>query len=354
MKSSTAALSVLAGLLLAGAYATTATAAEPPAIAANAADHQMRELLDAPLLFTKRHSYSGIHIYDTFYKWPPGGGGIYVIENPAAERGQWKIRAVIDPTTPETLGLGVYNDPELSWDATRLLFCFKGQPNGSTSIYEIGVDGRGLRRLTDPDTTLDRYKGAHGGQHDVTPTYLPDGRIAFLSTRPSGLVPCANSGVAILHVMDADGSDIHTISVNNVNEFDPCPMPRRTDPLRPLGIRRQERVDYPVAVDGQPRWHARDGPVRQQHGVPRSDSRRPTGPQFAPDRGYVCQTQLDPAGLDCHGRSPAGKERRSRHHQSRASGQTDLRPRRFVRAVAAVGGRRVVQRPSAGCEAQRD
>ncbi len=63
------------------------------------------------------------------------------------------------------------------------------------------------------------------GQHDITPAYLPDDRIVFLSTRPSGLVPCFNTGVAILHVMNADGSDIHSISVNNVNEFDPCPLP---------------------------------------------------------------------------------------------------------------------------------
>jgi len=181
--------------------------------------------LDAPLLFVKRHSYSGIHIYDTYYKWPPGGGGIYVLENPAAPRSQWKIRPVIDPTTPDTLGLGVYTHPELSYDAKRLLFCFKGEPAGSTSIYEIGIDGRGLRRLTDPTPTCDCYKGSHGGQHDLAPAYLPDGRIVFLSTRPSGLVPCANEGVSILHVMNADGSDIHPISVNNVNEFDPSVLP---------------------------------------------------------------------------------------------------------------------------------
>ena len=185
----------------------------------------MLRLLDAPLLFVKRHSYTGIHIYDTFYKWPPGGGGIYVLENPSAPKDQWQIRPVIDPTTPETLGLGVYTHPELSWDATKLLFCFKGEPTGSTSIYEIGVDGRGLRRITDPACACDCYKGSHGGQHDIAPAYLPDGRIVFLSTRPSGLVPCANSGVSILHVMNADGSDIRPISVNHVNEFDPCVSP---------------------------------------------------------------------------------------------------------------------------------
>ena len=181
--------------------------------------------LDAPLLFVKRHSYQGIHIYDVYYKWPPGGGGIYVIENPSAGRAEWKIRPVIDPTTPKTLGVGVYSDPELSWDATKLLFCFKGEPEGSTSIYEIGIDGRGLRRLTDPAPTLAGYRGRFSGQHDVSPAYLPDGRIVFLSTRPSGLVPCNNTGVAILHVMNADGSDIHPISVNNVNDFDPSILP---------------------------------------------------------------------------------------------------------------------------------
>ena len=188
-------------------------------------EQQPTQLLDAPLLFVKRHSYTGIHIYDTYYKWPPGGGGIYVLENPAASRSQWRIRAVIDPDTPNTLGFGVYSHPELSWDAKKLLFCFKGKPDGNTSIYEINVDGQNLRQVTDPSPTCATYKGSHSGQHDISPAYLPDGRIVFLSTRQSGLVPCNNTGVGILHVMNADGSDIHPISVNFVNEFDPVVLP---------------------------------------------------------------------------------------------------------------------------------
>ena len=192
---------------------------------AHASEADMRASLDAPLLFVKRHSYTGIHIYDTYYKWPPGGGGIYILENPAAPREEWRIRTLVDATTPDSPGDGVYSDPNLSWDASRVVFTFKGTPDGSTSIYEIGIDGAGLRRLTNPEETLYRYQGAHGGQHDVYPAYLPDDRIVFLSTRPSGLVPCADTGVSILHVMNADGSDIHPISVNNVDEFDPAIMP---------------------------------------------------------------------------------------------------------------------------------
>jgi cytochrome c553 len=205
----------LAALLF---FCNLTQAAENPA----SPETSMRAMLDAPLLFVKRHSYTGIHIYDTYYKWPPGGGGIYILENPAAPPDQQRVRALIDPTTPETLGLGVYSHPELSWDAQRVMFCFKGQPQGNTSIYEIGIDGRNLRRITDPAPTCVSYKGSQSGQHDVAPAYLPDGRIVFLSTRPSGLVPCNNTGVATLHVMNADGSDIHPISVNFVNEFDPA------------------------------------------------------------------------------------------------------------------------------------
>ncbi|MHC4584207.1 MAG: HzsA-related protein [Planctomycetota bacterium] len=179
--------------------------------------------LDAPLLFVKRHSYQGIHIYDTYYQWWPGGG-IYVLENPDAKADQRRIRPVIDATTPETLGEGVYSDPELSYDATRLLFCFKGQPEGNTCIYEIGIDGTGLRELTNPIGCV-KPSGRYTSHHDVGPAYLPDGRIIFTSTRLNGLVPCNNTGVDIMHVMDADGSNMHAISVNNVNEFDPSILP---------------------------------------------------------------------------------------------------------------------------------
>ncbi len=184
--------------------------------------------LDAPLLFVKRHPYFAGHIYDDYYTWHPGGG-IHIIENPTAPPAKRKIRPVIDPTTPETLGEGVYRDPEISWDAKRLLFAFKPSQHAGTSIYEINIDGTGLRRITDPVTACAAnappVRAFGHGRHDITPAYLPDGRIVFTSTRPAGRVPCFNSEVDVLHVMNADGSDVHPISVNNVNEFDPSVLP---------------------------------------------------------------------------------------------------------------------------------
>jgi hypothetical protein len=176
------------------------------------------------MLFVQRFNQKGIHIYDNFFKWRPGGG-IYLIENPADPPEKHRIRPLVGPDAPDTLGSGMYWDPELSWDASRLLFCHKPSNGGSTSIYEIGVDGTGLRRLTNPTPYCADYKGSHSGVHDMQPAYLPDGRIIFTSTRQHGLVPCANGGVNILHVMNADGVDVRPLSVNNVNEFDPCVLP---------------------------------------------------------------------------------------------------------------------------------
>ncbi len=192
------------GVPLSDAQSAEAT---PPAL-----DKPLKEMLDSPLLFVKRHPYMSGHIYDDYYTWHPGGG-IYILDNPAAPLEEHHVRPIIDPTTNETLGEGVYRDPELSWDAKRIVFAYKPAAGAMTSIYEIGVDGHGLMRLT----ASDKY-------HDITPAYLPDGRIVFNSTRPKALVPCFNSGVDTLHVMNADGSDIQSISSNNVTEFDPAIM----------------------------------------------------------------------------------------------------------------------------------
>ena len=183
--------------------------------------------LNAPLLFVKRNPYYAPHIYDEYLPYRPGGG-IYVIENPTAPIAEQKVRAIIDPDTPETLGKGVYRDPDLSFDAKRIVFAFKG-PEGHTSVYEIGVDGKGLKRLTNPASDCRDRKPSQGlvgkGQHDITPCYLPSGRIAFTSTRTGAHVMCFSSYIDVLHTMNPDGSDIRCISANNQNEFDPSVLP---------------------------------------------------------------------------------------------------------------------------------
>ena len=64
--------------------------------------------LTFPILFTARHNYQGLHIYDTFYQWRrgvtnPGVGGIYILENPTAPPEKYWIRSLINPTTNPTM-----------------------------------------------------------------------------------------------------------------------------------------------------------------------------------------------------------------------------------------------------------
>ena len=66
------------------------------------------------------------------------------------DKSGWRIKLASRNYFPEV------DDPELSWDATKILFTFKGEPNGSTRIFEIGVDGRGLRPLSVEEVRLVR------------------------------------------------------------------------------------------------------------------------------------------------------------------------------------------------------
>ena len=227
---------VLKRSLVAIAVVMIAALANVDAAEEDTGKESLRARLDSPILFTKRGSYRGIHIYDTCYQWHPGGG-IYVLENPSDPTEEHVVSVVIDENSKNTLGKGMYFDPDLSYDAKKVLFCFKGEPKGSSSIYEIGIDGKGLRRITNPredylpcdkdGAVKSVYNGRHGSlgaAQDLTPAYLPNGKIVFTTMRHNGLVPCNNTGVAILHVMDPDGKNTYPVSVNSETEFDPSLM----------------------------------------------------------------------------------------------------------------------------------
>lgn len=106
---------------------------------------------------------------------------------------------------------GYVGEPELSWDASHVLFCRRGGKDDPWwQIYRVDLDGRNLRRLT------------AGPYHHVGPCYLPDGRIVFSSSR-SGIrdeyhgYPCT-----VLCVMNADGSGIEPIATNIGRDNEPA------------------------------------------------------------------------------------------------------------------------------------
>ena len=103
--------------------------------------------------------------------------------------------------------------PELHCDADRLLFAMPG-PKGAFQVFEVGIDGTGLRQIT-TDTAADVDNG--------DPCYLPDGRIIFNSTRGFHAVPCqdGNSYVANLCICNADGSDTRMLTFDQESNWYP-------------------------------------------------------------------------------------------------------------------------------------
>jgi len=105
---------------------------------------------------------------------------------------------------------GSFWRPDLSFDAQRVLFCYKAHDEKSFHLYEINLDGSGLRQLTS------------GDYDDTDPIYLPDGHIMFTTTRCNTYVRCMPYTYAyVLARCDADGENIYLVSRNN--EPDWCP-----------------------------------------------------------------------------------------------------------------------------------
>jgi hypothetical protein len=164
-------------------------------------------LLDfGKLLFAKRLTYNTSHIYTTHFDGSDRyqeGGGLYVLDGTRPDREPVSITQGLDSK-------GIFRDPDVSWDGTKVVFSYKPDKPTACRLYEVNADGSGLRQLTSTDFD------------DVDPCYLPNGRIAFVSTRCKRVVLCHNAfTVSVLYTMDADGGDVRCISTNTVNEFTP-------------------------------------------------------------------------------------------------------------------------------------
>ena len=132
---------------------------------------------------------------------------------------------------PQLAG-GRFGRFDLSFDAKRIVFAYKKDTKSSFRIYEIGVDGKGLRQLSFQEPGEPRSGVIYGcksgrlgvGYDDIDPCYLPSGKIMFASTRTQRVVFCLGTSVTTLHVMDADGKNLHSISEGPITEIDPCVM----------------------------------------------------------------------------------------------------------------------------------
>lgn len=106
---------------------------------------------------------------------------------------------------------GSFWRPDLSFDARKIVFCFKPHDESSFHLYEINLDGTQLRQLTDSP------------YDDIDPIYLPDGHLLFTSTRGNSYVRCGPFIYSYtLARCDADGSNVYLISHNGEPDFVPA------------------------------------------------------------------------------------------------------------------------------------
>ncbi len=144
---------------------------------------------------------------------------------------------------------GVFPEGELydvkdlvaSNDGTRLLFAMRAPEDEDAdddeqptwNIWEYNLEEDSLRRIINDDIT------AEAGE-DVSPAYLPDGRIVFSSNRqvrsraillddgkPQYAAQTDNrrQDAYVLHVMDEFGTNIAQLSYNQSHDFQPLVMP---------------------------------------------------------------------------------------------------------------------------------
>ncbi len=108
---------------------------------------------------------------------------------------------------------GSVRDPAVHYDGGKVLFSYRKGGTHRYHLYEINVDGTGLRQITD------------GPFDDIEPTYLPDGRIVFCSTRCHRWIGCWLAETAILFRCDADGGKIRMLSSGSFTENTPSVLP---------------------------------------------------------------------------------------------------------------------------------
>jgi hypothetical protein len=139
----------------------------------------------------------------------------------AVPGGRLIVQHGLQPDSPVTCLMpslplhGTFWRPDLSYDGRRVLFSFKPHNEKTFHIYEIGIDGQGLRQLTG------------GIFDDLDPIYLPDDKnIMFLTTRGHIYVRCmppTNAFVMARMPLDTKPGDrnLYIVSRSGEPEYTP-------------------------------------------------------------------------------------------------------------------------------------
>ena len=138
------------------------------------------------------------------------------------------LRTLIDGSNPTAASLNLIdvNAPDVSYDATRIVFAglpsgtYSSEPVGSPGawrIYIINVDGTGLRQVTFSDRNISLSQFGNVASNftrydDTDPVWLPDGRIVFSSTRWPSFGQYGAALTSNLYVINENGTGLHRIT----------------------------------------------------------------------------------------------------------------------------------------------
>jgi hypothetical protein len=170
------------------------------------------------ILFSKRHPFLESHNYSEHLDGIlEPGGGVFVLHIPRDEQNRFRpdlarIQPLFDGRE------GIVREPVLDYDAQTVFFAYRPdtpEVEGWASywhMYAMETDGSGLRKLTD------------GPYHDFDAVCLPDGGVAFHTTRCAVRFLCWRPQAYVLYRMEADGSDLRRLSHANLSEWKPSVM----------------------------------------------------------------------------------------------------------------------------------
>lgn len=179
------------------------------------------------LLVIERQPLRPSHVYTYHNEDFRPGGGLY----------RWRVDGELEKLFDA--GQGQLLDLDISYDGKEVLFSWRRSEAQTYHIYRMDIDGNGLEQLTE------------GEHYNFNPCWLPDGGIAFLSTRNSAYAYCWNSPVGVLYRMDRDGSNQIRLSANYLNDFTPTVLSDGR-----IVFARWEYVDRP-AIPIQSLWTIR-------------------------------------------------------------------------------------------------
>ena len=136
-----------------------------------------------------------------------------------------RLVMVYPDLSTRVLSDGFYSacDPELSFDATHILFAGKKTPDDRWSIYEMAIDGSNVRRVASrtTDCRSPRYQATLFVLASPEPWY----QLTFVSSEEDVLNECGVGSATSLYSCKLDGSAVRRLTFNLSSDIDPFIMP---------------------------------------------------------------------------------------------------------------------------------